>query len=227
MPPHPSRPVLLTAFDAFGAKAGSPAETNPSWRVAQAMTGETLAGHTVVTALLPTAFGRSLELLNAHIERLRPALVICLGVAESRRALSLERIAINIDDARIPDNAGRQPIDTPVVDGGAAGLFSTLPIKAMADAVNRLGVPVEISQTAGTFVCNHVFYGLMHRLAKQDMRGIRGGFIHLPLLGDTAAPGKDAATMVTFEHATQALRLCIEIALTRPTDSAIAGGAID
>jgi pyroglutamyl-peptidase len=134
------------------------------------------------------------------MREVRPRLVLCTGLAATRRALSLERVAINVDDARIPDNAGRQPIDTPVVPGEPAAYFATLPIKAMLRAVRHAGVPCEVSQTAGTFVCNHVLYGLMHRLAA-DTAGARGGFAHVPWLPEQGAPHLPLRDMVRGVHA--------------------------
>ena len=151
--------ILLTGFDPFGADT-----VNPSWLVAQALDGQRIAGHRVVAAQLSTVFGKSLRQLEALVATHRPALVVCLGQAGGRNALSLERVGININDARIPDNAGQQPVDTPVVPGGPAAYFSSLPVKAMLQGVRRAGVPCEVSQTAGTFVCNHVLYGLLHLL---------------------------------------------------------------
>lgn len=195
-PPAP-QPLLLTGFDPFGGST-----LNPSWQVAQALHGQRMAGHQVVAAQLPTRFGDSLHVLRALLARHRPALVLCLGLAGGRGALSLERVGININDARIPDNAGSQPIDTPVVPGGPAAYFATLPVKAMLRAVQRAGLPCEVSQTAGTFVCNHVLYGLAHLLAQGAGRpGARGGFMHLPWLPEQGAPHLPLADMVRGVHA--------------------------
>nr|HPK34063.1 pyroglutamyl-peptidase I [Ottowia sp.] len=120
------RKVLLTGFEPFGGDA-----LNPSWLAAQALHGRRIAGHQVVAAQLPTVFGASLERLDALLHQHRPVLVVCLGLAAGRAALSLERVAINVQDARMPDNAGAEPVDAPVVPGGPAAYFSTLPIKAM------------------------------------------------------------------------------------------------
>src|SRR3954471_9656303 len=116
--------VLVTGFDPFG---GQP--LNPSWLAVQALHGRKLDGHSVVAAQLPTEFGRSLHVLQELLGQHRPALVVCTGQAGGRAAISLERIAVNVNDARIPDNTGAQPIDTPVVEGGPAAYFTRLPIK--------------------------------------------------------------------------------------------------
>lgn len=213
------KPVLLTGFDPFG---GDP--INPSWLAARALHRRRIAGHAVVAAQLPTQFGASLARLRALLAEHRPALVICLGLAASRGALSLERVAININDARIADNAGARPIDTPVVADAPVAYFSRLPIKAMHAAIQASGIGVEVSQTAGTFVCNHVFYGLMHTLRSQ--RGVRGGFVHVPMLPEQArAHGRDdgmlLATMV------DGVRLAGETALATRRDAVLGAGAID
>ncbi|WP_298253135.1 pyroglutamyl-peptidase I [uncultured Arthrobacter sp.] len=166
--------ILLTGFEPFGGEA-----TNPSWLAArQASELLRAQGHEAVATEIPCVFGAGLDVLDAALAEHRPDTVLCVGQAGGRDRISLERVAINVDDARIPDNAGRQPIDDPVVDGGPAAYFSTLPIKACAQALHALDIPAEVSQTAGTYVCNHLFYGLMHRLA--DRPEVRGGFIHVP-----------------------------------------------
>lgn len=210
------RPVLLTGFDAFGGDS-----VNPSWWLAQALHRRQIAGHRVVAAQLPTVFGDSIERLQALLDRHRPALVICLGLAAGRAALSLERIAINVDDARIADNAGAQPIDEPVIAAAPAAYFSTLPIKVMRQAIGAAGIPAEISQTAGTFVCNHVFYALMHRLATVPaLRRARGGFIHVPMLPEQGEPS------LPLERMVEGLRIGIRTALTAPGDVRLGGGAV-
>jgi pyroglutamyl-peptidase len=208
--------VLVTGFDAFDG--GS---VNPSWLAAQALHGQRIAGHQVLAAALPCMFGQALRVLETQLERLRPALVLCCGQAGGRRAFSLERVAINVDDARIPDNAGAQPVDTPVVAGGPAAYFSTLPIKAMLTALEEAGLPAEVSQTAGTFVCNHVFYGLMHRLAQPAHQGTRGGLVHVPWLPSQGEPSLPLAQTV------QALSICIDCALRTRADVRRPAGALD
>lgn len=215
-PPHVSRPpVLLTGFDPFN---GAP--VNPSWLAVQALHGEVLAGHTVLAAQLPTVFGESLRVLRALLHAHRPALVVCVGQAGGRAAISLERVAINLDDAPIADNAGARPVDTPVCANAPAAYFTGLPIKAMRAALQQAGVPVEVSQTAGTFVCNHVFYGLMHALATDPaLRGARGGFVHVPWLPEQGSPGMPLDLMV------RGLRLALVRALSVQHDDREGAGA--
>lgn len=200
--------VLVTGFDPFGGDS-----LNPSWQAARALHGRQIAAHRVVAAQLPTVFGQSLKVLGALVREHRPALVICLGLAAGRSAISIERVAINVNDARIPDNAGRQPIDATIVSGGPAAYFSTLPIKAMRAAIEAKGIPAEVSQTAGTFVCNQVFYGLMHLLATgRGLKTTRGGFIHVPLLPEQGNPSIPLATLA------EGLRIGIRTALMTEVD---------
>lgn len=205
--------ALLTGFDAFGGAA-----LNPSWLAVQALDGQTLAGHTLVAARLPTTFAGALPELIRLLGLHRPALVVCVGQAGGRQALSLERIAINISDSTLADNAGAQPLDVPVVAGGPAAYFSTLPIKAMLHDLQQAGVAAEVSQTAGTFVCNHVFYGLMHALARQRRANAapgqpraRGGFIHVPYLPEQVADDGDPS--MPLGEVVRGLRVAIACAL--------------
>ena len=167
------RGILVTGFEPFGGD-----ETNPSWDVCKGL-GPEVTGVRVETLLVPCEFRRSIEVVIDAIERLQPRLVICLGLAGSRALLGVERLAINVDDARIPDNRGARPLDTPVVAGGPPAYFATLPIKAMAAAMREAGAPTEVSNSAGTFVCNHLMYGVLHHLATSGSP-TRAGFIHVP-----------------------------------------------
>lgn len=209
--------VLLTGFEPFGGES-----TNPSWGAVHALAGERIAGHDVVVRQLPVEFGRALAVLDAALAEVAPSLVICVGQAGGRAQLSLERVAINVDDARIPDNAGARPVDRPVAPDGPAAYFSSLPIKAILATLQEAGLPAEVSQTAGTYVCNHVFYGLMHRL--QNVPGVRGGFIHIPYAPEQAAhhPG---APSLSSSVVSEALRLAIATALTVERDIPLAAGA--
>ncbi|HCV78102.1 pyroglutamyl-peptidase I [Pseudomonas oryzihabitans] len=210
--------LLLTGFAPFGGET-----LNPSWEAVRRLDGERLGDLTVVAAQLPTEFGAALRVLDELLERHRPTLVVAVGQAGGRAELSLERIAINVDDARIPDNAGRQPIDEPVVADGPAAYFSTLPIKAMTRVLRDAGIPAAVSQTAGTFVCNHVFYGLLHRLQGS---GVRGGFIHIPYLPAQAAHQPGASSMA-LETLIAGLRLALTCAATTQADLPEGGGQLD
>lgn len=210
--------VLLTGFAPFGGET-----VNPSWQAVQALRGRSIDGHRVMVRRLSVEFGTALKELRAAIRETKPALVLCVGQAGGRSTISLERIAINVDDARIPDNTGSQPIDTPIVVDGPAAYFTCLPIKAMLAALRSAGIPAEVSQTAGTYVCNHVFYGLMHMLRH---RRIRGGFIHIPWSPLQAArhPGAPSLPVATVS---EGLRIAVRVALGTKTDSKLAAGRED
>ena len=148
--------------------------------------------------------------------------MVCAGQAGGRSRVSLERIAINCDDARIPDNAGNAPVDQPVVTGGPAAYFSTLPVKAALAALLAAGIPAEVSQTAGTYVCNHVFYGLMHALRLRP--GTRGGFVHVPYEPAQLPPGSTDPAL-PLEQLAEALAVVVRSTLATTVDLRIAAGA--
>ena len=209
--------VLLTGFAPFGGET-----INPSWQAVSALDRAQIAGHHLVARLLPVEFGASLAALREAIAEVSPTLVLCVGQAGGRAQLSIERVAINVDDARIPDNANGHPIDTPIVAGGPAAYFARLPIKAILADLHAAGIPAEISQTAGTYVCNHVFYGLMHAL--RDEPYIRGGFVHIPYSPEQATrhPG---APSLAIDTVIAALRIAVRTALTTADDRRIAAGS--
>lgn len=214
-----NEPVLVTGFEPFGGET-----VNPSWQVAQALHGTSIGGAPVLAEQLPCVFGSARLALLAALQRHRPRLVLALGQAQGRSDFSIERVAINVDDARIADNAGAQPIDEPVVAGAPAGYFATLPVKAMVAALREAGLPASVSQSAGTFVCNHVFFALMHALQATPGAGAaRGGFMHLPLLPEQAArlPGQPCLPLATQ---LQGVRLAIAAALAHEAGDLRAGG---
>ncbi|MER7052542.1 MULTISPECIES: pyroglutamyl-peptidase I [unclassified Streptomyces] len=185
--------VLITGFAPFGGES-----VNPSWRAATLVAAEPPTGLTVTATELPCVFGKSLDTLRDAIRAKAPDLVLCLGQAGGRPGVTVERAGLNLDDARIPDNDGRQPIDEPVIADGPAAYFSTLPVKACVAAMREAGVPAAVSHTAGTFVCNHVAYGLGHLIAT-EFPHIRGGFVHVPWapeqVTDGTAPSLPPATV--------------------------------
>lgn len=209
--------ALVTGFAPFG---GEP--VNPSQLIAQELHGRTIAGHRVVGAILPTEFATSLDTLKELLARHKPALVLALGQAGGRAEISLERIAVNLIDARIPDNAGTQPVDVAVVENAPNAYFSTLPLKAMLAGLRQAGIPAALSHSAGTFVCNQVFFGLAHLLKRR--RGMRGGFIHVPYLPEQAARHAGAPSLA-LPVMIEAMRLCLQIALTTPADEHYAAGS--
>jgi pyroglutamyl-peptidase len=209
--------VLLTGFEPFNKEP-----INPAWETVRALDGWSEDGFRVAARQLPCVFGDANAAVRSLIDELQPALVIAVGQAGGRVDLSVERVAINVDDAPIKDNAGLQLVDEPIVAGGPAAYFSTLPIKAIVAALRAAGLPASVSQTAGTFVCNHVFYGLMHTLAGRD--DVKAGFIHIPYLPEQAARHPGAASM-SLAQMTEGIRIAIRTALSVTSDLAVGAGA--
>lgn len=209
--------ILLTGFEPFGGES-----VNPSWQVAQSLDGADIAGVRVHALRLPCVFGSAHAALDAALTKQRPTLVLALGQAGGRDGFTVERVAINVDDGRIPDNAGQQPIDEAVVPGGPAAYFASLPIKAMVAALQQAGWPAAVSQTAGTYVCNHVFYGLMHNLRRR--RSVRAGFMHLPWLPEQAA-AQAGQPSLPLAAQTAGVRVALHAALATSADLRASGGA--
>lgn len=209
--------VLLTGFEPFDG-----ADVNPSWEAARLVAADPPQGLEVTPVRLSCVFGQAGDELRAAVREFSPDLVVCLGQAAGRPDVTVERVAINVDDARIPDNAGARPVDAPVVPGGPAAYFATLPVKACVAAVRAAGLPASLSHTPGTFVCNHVFYALMHLLAT-ERPGARGGFVHLPALPhqvlDRAQPCLPA------DAAARALRALLTAAAATTADLRVPEGA--
>jgi len=165
--------ILITAFEPFQQ------ETINATMEALSLLPDSVCGHTLIKRTIPVVFGKAVEAVTALVDDLRPEAVICLGQASGRAEVTPERVAINVMDARIPDNAGEQPVDAPIREDGPAAYFSTLPVKTMVQAMKEAGVPASLSNTAGTFVCNDLMYGLLDHLARTG-RNIPAGFIHIP-----------------------------------------------
>lgn len=210
--------LLLTGFEPFAGDT-----SNPSADALGPLTVSCPRGFTVATALLPVAFDHLDTALEAAIAQSNPDIVLSLGLAGGRAEISVERIAINLDDARIPDNDGAQPLDRPIAAGGPAAYFATVPVKAMTAAIRAAGAPAALSHSAGTFACNHVFYRAAH-IAATRRPGMRVGFIHLPYLPPQAARHQGAPSMA-LETMVQGLRAAIA-ALPTATDLRLAEGAI-
>lgn len=207
--------VLITGFEPFGGE-----NINPSWEVAKI-----LAKQPHIDAVqLPCVFDRSLDVLREKIQALQPDVVICIGQAGGRSSIEIERVAINLNDASIPDNQGNQPIDTAIVPHAPAAYFTTLPAKAMVQAVKNAGVPASLSLSAGSYVCNHAMFGLLHFLA-ENFPQTRGGFIHIPFLPEQGVQHRNAPTMA-LDTLVKGLNIAVETALNTEHDLQIAGGAI-
>lgn len=210
--------VLVTAFEPFGGET-----LNPSWEAVRALDSKQIDNARIVARQLPVVFSDVLGVLYAAIDEVQPDLILSVGQAGGRSDITVERIGINVDDARIPDNAGQQPVDEPIVADGPAGYFSTLPIKAIVTSLRAAGIPASVSQTAGTFTCNRVMYGLLHRLHTQGNR-VRGGFVHIPYMPEQAAQHPGAPSM-SRDNVMQALEIAIRVSLATEKDLKVAGGA--
>ena len=217
--------ILLTGFDPFGGES-----TNPSWEAVKLIQDYQIQDvsnqqmYQVKTAQLSCVFGTSLTELTSLIEQYQPEIVICVGQAGGRSDISIERIAINIDDARIPDNKGKQPIDQSIITHAPAAYFSTLPIKSIVLALKNSGIPASISQSAGTFVCNHVFYGLMH-YSNNISYLQRSGFIHIPYLTSQACLHSNMPSM-GLDCMVKGLKIALESTVNNKTDAKFAAGSI-
>lgn len=211
--------ILVTGFNPFG---GEP--VNPALEAVKLLDGKVITGYEVITKEIPTVFGKAIASLKEAIEEIHPDMVICVGQAGGRSTITPERVAINMDDARIPDNEKNQPIDAEIVPGGPAAYFTKLPVKAMVQKMNENGIPASVSNTAGTFVCNHIFYGLMNYL-ESSARDIRGGFIHIPFIPEQIVRNPGHPSM-SLEMIVRGLELSIEAAVSNETDIVAVGGEI-
>ena len=190
------RKLLITGFDAFGG-----AGINPSWEAVKLLPDQ-IADFEVHKLEIPTVFGLGAETVLARAKELRPDVILCVGQAGGRDAVTPERIAVNIRDARIPDNKGNQPGGEPVVPDGPAAYFSTVPVKAMAEAIQAAQIPGAVSNTAGTFVCNDTLYTLLHHYAGTS---VRVGFIHVPYMPEQGTPS------LPLERTAAALEAAIKV----------------
>ncbi|TKB07192.1 pyroglutamyl-peptidase I [Desulforhopalus sp. IMCC35007] len=208
--------ILLTGFQPFGGET-----VNPSLEAVKLLEGKQLKGGVVTICEVPVVRHKSIETVIRAIETQKPDIVITVGQAGGRTDITPERVAINIDDYRIPDNEANRPIDEPVVAGGPAAYFSTLPVKSMVEAMHNAGIPASLSNSAGTFVCNHLFYGVHHYLAKST---IRHGFVHIPFLPEQVTDVSQPS--MTLELIVKGLEVAAQAVLDNDTDSQQSHGTI-
>jgi pyroglutamyl-peptidase len=211
--------ILVAGFGPFGGEL-----VNPALEAVKQLEGRVLTEHLLVTRELPVVRFEAIAALIRHIREVDPVLVLAIGQAGGRIEITPERVAINVDDYRIPDNGGNQPVNDPVVAGGPVGYWSQLPVKAMVQALKEQGIPASLSSSAGTYVCNHLFYGLMHFLAEEGGKR-RGGFIHVPYLPEQAARVGGQPSM-GLETLVRGLELAVLAAVSHPTDIAAGAGTI-
>ena len=209
--------VLLTGFDPFGGES-----INPAYE-AVALVPDMIQSHEIIKLEIPTVFRKSIQVIQAAIIEHQPDIVLAIGQAGGRMAIAVERVGINVDDGRIADNEGNQPIDEVIEKDGANAYFSNLPIKIMVEAIKAQNIPAVVSNSAGTYVCNHVLYGIMH-LINTSYKDIRGGFIHVPFLPQQVVNGNMAS--MSLEMITKGIEIAIETAILNNTDEKLIGGSI-
>lgn len=211
--------VLLTGFEPFGGEV-----LNPSYEAIRNLPGF-IGGAEIVCYEIPTVFKESISRLEKLIKEEEPDIVLCIGQAGGRFEITLERISINIDDARIPDNKGNQPIDEAIMEEGEPAYFSNLPIKAMVAGIKKNNIPAAVSNSAGTFVCNHVMYGLLHIIKKYNLN-IRGGFMHVPYITQQVID-KSGVPFMSIDMIREGIVCAITAALEFKIDIKLSDGKLD
>ena len=209
--------LLITGFDPFGGE-----KINPAWEAVRGLP-DRVGDIEVVKVQVPTVFKKSAKKLFEAIDREKPDAVICVGQAGGRFDLTIERVAINVEDGRIPDNEGYQPIDTPIFEDGENAYFATLPIKAMVEELKAQNIPASVSNTAGTYVCNHLMYSLLYYLSKKGLKNVRGGFIHVPFIPEQVIDKKNMPYM-ELSRMTKGLEIAIKAVEKHKVDKVITGG---
>lgn len=214
--------ILVTGFDPFGGE-----KINPALETIKRLP-DTILGAQIIKLEIPTVVGKSLAKIKEAVEKENPDAVLSIGQAGGRSEITVERVGINIDDCRIPDNEGNQPIDEPVVKGGPAAYFVTVPIKAIVENIKAHNIPASISNTAGTFICNHVCYGVAHLAAQRTTTGkpMKSGFIHIPFLPEQVI-GKPALTpSMSLETIISGITHALEAIVKHGSDIKVSGGKI-
>jgi len=211
--------ILITGFDPFGG-----ATINPAYEAVKRLPNQ--IGEAKLTKLeIPTVFKKDGEVLREAIEMKTPDVVLCIGQAGGRSMITVEKVAINLMEARIPDNEGQQPMDEPIAAGAKTAYFASLPVKAMVQNMKDHGIPAGVSYTAGTFVCNDIMYRLLHMI-DTDYPNMRGGFIHVPYLPEQGVSLADGTATMSADVIAQALTYAIEAIVQHEDDIKGVGGTI-
>lgn len=210
--------ILVTGFDPFG---GEP--TNPAIESVKRIDDE-IEGAEIIKLEIPTVFHKAADVVEEKIKEVKPDVVLSIGQAGGRYGITVERVAINEDDARIEDNEGNQPIDVKIREDGAPAYFATLPIKAMVEEIKKENLPASVSNSAGTFVCNHIMYQDLYLAEKYG--NIKAGFIHVPFLTEQVVDKKDTASM-SLEDIVKGLNAAIRaiVKYADKEDLNVTGGA--
>ena len=210
--------ILVTGFDPFGGE-----KINPAIESVKRLP-EVIGGAQIVKLEIPTVVHQSLAVIREAIRKEDPDMILSIGQAGGRPDITVERVGINVDDCRIADNAGNQPVDEPIYPERPDAYFVTLPIKAMVKAMQEAGIPASVSNSAGTFVCNHVTYGVRY-LIETEFPGKRSGFIHIPYLPSQASTKKGMPSM-ELDTIVKGLTVAIEAMIEHQEDVKITGGTI-
>ena len=210
--------ILVSAFEPFNGEA-----LNPSSEALRRLDHH-IAGAQIVKIEVPTVFGKAIEKIYTYIEQEQPDITICLGQAGGRFDMSIEKVAINLNDARIPDNEGKQPFDETIFPDGATAYFSNLPVKAMVQEIRKQHIPASVSYSAGTFVCNHLMYGVLYLIDRKFPK-MKGGFIHVPYIPEQVLDKQQAPSMALADIVT-GLRCAIEAAVKYSDDLKMPAGRI-
>lgn len=209
--------LLLTAFEPFGGE-----NVNPALEAVN-LVKDRIEYIDIVKLTVPVEFNRSIDVVSKKITEMQPDFVLCVGQAGGRSAITPERAAINIDDARIEDNVGNKPVDEVIFADGETAYFSTLPIKAMVNEIKKAGIPANVSNTAGTYVCNHLMYGVLYTLRKEG-RGAKGGFVHVPYIPEQVLDKPDKPSM-SLENIVKGLEAAIKAIALNEKDIKEEGGS--
>lgn len=210
--------ILITGFDPFG---GEP--INPALEAVKKLP-DTIGNAEIIKLEIPTVFNKSLEKIEEAIKAHKPDVVVSIGQAGGRFGITPERVAINVDDARIQDNEGKQPVDTKVFSDGENAYFTNLPVKAMVAEMVKEGIPASLSNSAGTFVCNHVMYGVLYMIAKRYPH-MKGGFIHVPYIPQQVVTKPNMPSM-SVEDIAKGLEICLRTISEVEEDIKVAAGTI-
>lgn len=210
--------ILVSGFDPFGGES-----INPSIEAVKRLP-DSINGVEIIKLEIPTVVGKSIDVLTHAVEKHLPDVVLSVGQAGGRSDITVERIAINIDDCRIKDNEGNQPIDEPIVIDGPDAYFLTLPIKSIVSNLQSQGIPASVSNSAGTFICNHVAYGMAH-LAKTKYTNMKTGFIHIPFIPEQVL-NKSNMPSLSLDRIIKALEMVIQTISEVNVDIKETGGKI-
>lgn len=199
--------ILITAFEPFGGE-----KVNPALE-AMKLLPDKIGEAQILKLELPTVFKKSIEKVWQHIDEYEPDIVISLGQAGGRACISIERVAINIDDTTMADNEGNMPVDQPIFKDGENAYFSNLPIKNMVEDIKKAGIPANISNTAGTYVCNHVMYGILYKIHKERLN-IKAGFIHVPFIPEQVVNKPEKPSM-SLENIVKAVEIACKVLVSK------------